>query len=166
MQLKLFRKLKGANPANSIVSGNLSINGVEFLAPSGVDSETLFEIDIEDSAAELPQIKGAIIDAMVNPNQHAYLLQYGKKREGDLKRRRYPATIAVETDFDPEAMGYRSTLKERYELGDRVLGVTKYALWHLTFQDAALTGAERRAYAKQLQDFFANPNFQKATIMV
>ena len=166
MELNLYRKLKGADPANSIVAGNLLLNGVDFLAPNDVDSETLFKIDIRASEAELLQIKKTVIDAMINPNQHAYLLRYGHRREGNLKRKRYGATIAVKTDFDPEAIEYLDVLRTRYGLGERVDGVTRYSLWHLTFRDAALKPAERRAYALQLQDFFANPNFQRATIRV
>jgi hypothetical protein len=103
---------------------------------------------------------------MVNPNQHDYLLQHGHKNEGGLKRKVYGATIAVETDFDPDAIGYHGILRDRYELGERIGRVTRYALWHLTFQDATLKPVERRAYAEQLRDFFANPNFQKARIRV
>lgn len=165
MRIELYRKLKGANPANAIVSGNLAINGVDFLSPDGIDTETLFRIDIE-AEEELTQIKRAITDAMVNPNQHSYLLVDGKKQEGDLQRRAYGATVSVETDFDPEALGYLDTLRSRYGLGDIVCGVTRYALWHLTFRDRALTAAERRKYAEQLSTFFANPTFQMTRIVV
>lgn len=166
MRLRLYRKLKGANPANSIVGSNLSINGVESLAPDGIDSENLFVIGIYALETKMPQIKKAVVDAIVNPNQYFYLLTGCGKKEGNLKRRGYEATVSVETDYDPEAISCRSALRARYELGEAVVNVTKYVLWHLTFRDPALTPEERRRYAEQLRDFFANPNFQKARIKV